>query len=186
MWGGAYGGGNKTSGDPAVTGATTSPPPPRASPAASTITLARQRGGPRLRRRRHQLERVAQGLGGGKSDAFQAGIYGATKSGPAYLAATFAFTNHWMSTDRLAFGDHLTASFIAELRRTRRRRLPASALTTAASLLMPRSRRRASTPGLQRDALIPNGFALAFASRDATDTAANWARTLRPRARSLY
>ena len=58
---------------------------------------------------------LAQGLGGGKSDAFQAGVYGATRSGPAYLAAAFAFTNHWMSTDRFAFaGDHLTASFNAQ------------------------------------------------------------------------
>ena len=46
---------------------------------------------------------LSQGLGGGKSDAFQAGVYGATQSGPAYLAAAFAFANHWMSTDRLAF-----------------------------------------------------------------------------------
>src|SRR5262249_38381032 len=52
---------------------------------------------------------LAQGLGGGKSDAFQAGLYGATRWGPAYLAAAFAFTNHWMSTDRFAVGDHLTA-----------------------------------------------------------------------------
>ena len=58
---------------------------------------------------------LAQGLGGGRSDAFQAGVYGATRSGPAYLAAAFAFTNHWMSTDRFAFaGDHLTANFNAQ------------------------------------------------------------------------
>jgi outer membrane autotransporter protein len=58
---------------------------------------------------------LAQGLGGGKSDAFQAGVYGATRSGQAYVAAAFDFTNHWMSTDRFAFaGDHLTASFNAQ------------------------------------------------------------------------
>src|SRR5262245_51208800 len=58
---------------------------------------------------------LAQGLGGGKSDAFQAGVYGATRWGPAYLAAALAFTNHWMSTDRFAFaGDHLTANFNAQ------------------------------------------------------------------------
>jgi hypothetical protein len=33
---------------------------------------------------------------------------GPIRWGPAYLAADFAFTNHWMSTDRLAVGDHLT------------------------------------------------------------------------------
>jgi hypothetical protein len=37
---------------------------------------------------------ASQGLGSGKSDAFQAGIYGPTKSGPPYLAAAFAFANH--------------------------------------------------------------------------------------------
>ena len=59
---------------------------------------------------------LSQGLGGGRSDAFQAGVYGATKSGPAYLAAAFAFANHWMSTDRLAVFDHLTADFGARMR----------------------------------------------------------------------
>jgi hypothetical protein len=58
---------------------------------------------------------LANGLGGGKSDAFQAGVYGATRRGPAYLAAALSYTNHWMSTDRFAFaGDHLTASFNAQ------------------------------------------------------------------------
>ena len=58
---------------------------------------------------------LSQGLGGGKSDAFQAGVYAATRSGSAYLAAAFAFTNHWMSTDRFAFaGNHLNAEFNAQ------------------------------------------------------------------------
>src|SRR5262249_386481 len=49
------------------------------------------------------------------SDAFQAGVYAATRSGPWYLAGALAFTNHWMSTDRLAaFSDHLTADFNAQ------------------------------------------------------------------------
>src|SRR5215510_6434655 len=40
---------------------------------------------------------------------------GAWRRGWAYLAGAFAFTNHWMSTDRFAFaGDHLTASFNAQ------------------------------------------------------------------------
>jgi outer membrane autotransporter protein len=34
-------------------------------------------------------------------------------AGP-YLAAAFAFANHWMSTDRNAVGDHLTADFNAQ------------------------------------------------------------------------
>jgi outer membrane autotransporter protein len=114
-WGGAYGGGNRTSGDPAVLGSH--------DLSASTAGFA---GGLDYHLTRDSVVgfalagggtnwSLAQGLGGGRSDAFQAGVYGATRSGPAYLAAAFAYTNHWMSTDRFAFaGDHLTASFNAQ------------------------------------------------------------------------
>ena len=71
---------------------------------------------------------LAQGLGGGKSDAFQAGVYGATRSGPAYLAGAFAFTNHWMSTDRFAF-----AATISPPTSTRR----ASAAASKAAIASP-------------------------------------------------
>mgnify|MGYP000884394253 CR=1 FL=1 len=48
-------------------------------------------------------------------DAFQAGLYGVTRNGPAYVAGALAFAEHWMTTDRFAFaGDHLTASFNAQ------------------------------------------------------------------------
>jgi autotransporter-associated beta strand protein len=58
---------------------------------------------------------IASGAGGGRSDAAQAGVYAATRSGPAYLAGSLSFTNHWVSTDRFAaFADHLTASFEAQ------------------------------------------------------------------------
>ena len=114
-WGSAYGGSNRTSGDPAVIGSH--------DLSARTAGFA---GGLDYRVTPNTVVGVAlagggtnwslaQGLGGGKSDAFQAGVYGVTRSGPAYLAAAFAFTNHWMSTDRFAFaGDHLTASFNAQ------------------------------------------------------------------------
>ena len=57
---------------------------------------------------------LAQGLGGGRSDAFQVGIYGKSSIGPAYVAAAFAFTNNWFTTNRLALGDQLTAKFSGE------------------------------------------------------------------------
>jgi uncharacterized protein with beta-barrel porin domain len=57
---------------------------------------------------------LAQGLGSGRSDAFQAGVYGVTHAGPAYLAAALAFTNNWFTTDRIALGDQLTARFDGE------------------------------------------------------------------------
>ena len=54
---------------------------------------------------------LAQGLGGGRSDAFQIGVYGKNYRGPAYVAAALAFTNNWFTTDRTALGDQLQASF---------------------------------------------------------------------------
>ena len=114
VWGGAYGGSNRTTGDVALIGSH--------DLSARTVGFA---GGFDYRLTPDTVVGLAfagggtnwslsQGLGGGKSDAFQAGIYGATKYGPAYLAAAFAFANHWMSTDRLAVGDHLTANFDAQ------------------------------------------------------------------------
>jgi len=57
---------------------------------------------------------LAQGLGGGRSDAFQAGVYGRTYFGPAYVAAALAFAEHNMSTNRIALGDQLNARFDAQ------------------------------------------------------------------------
>jgi outer membrane autotransporter protein len=54
---------------------------------------------------------LAQGLGSGRSDAFQAGLYAKSFIGPAYLAGALAFTNNWMTTDRSALGDEITARF---------------------------------------------------------------------------
>jgi outer membrane autotransporter protein len=56
--------------------------------------------------------RLDSGLGRGSSDAFNVGIYGAARSGPAYTAASFSFANHWISTDRTTFGGgRLTGKF---------------------------------------------------------------------------
>ncbi len=114
---------------------------------------------------------LAQGLGGGKSDAFQAGVYGATRFGPAYLAAAFAFTNHWMSTDRTAVGDHLTASFNAQSYGGRiesgyRFGTPYGGITPYAAI----QAQSFHTPGYTETDAIANGFALTFNGRDASDT----------------
>jgi hypothetical protein len=144
-WGSAYGGSNRTSGDPAVIGSH--------DLSARTAGFA---GGLDYRLTPNTVVGVAlagggtnwslaQGLGGGKSDAFQAGVYGVTRSGPAYLAAAFAFTNHWMSTDRFAFaGDHLTASFNAQSLGARVESGYRFATAFAALRLTRRSRHRAS------------------------------------------
>ncbi|RAI43714.1 hypothetical protein CH341_12825 [Rhodoplanes roseus] len=58
---------------------------------------------------------LAQGLGSGSSDAFQAGVYGTSTAGPAYLATSLAFAEHWVSTDRRAFGgSRLTGRYEAQ------------------------------------------------------------------------
>ena len=82
VWGGAYGGSNRTTGDLAVIGSH--------DLSARTVGFA---GGFDYRLTPDTVVGLAfagggtnwslsQGLGGGKSDAFQAGIYGATKFGP--------------------------------------------------------------------------------------------------------
>ena len=66
---------------------------------------------------------LAQGLGGGRSDAFQVGAY-ATMFGPAYVAAAIAFANHWMTTSRSRTRRPAHREFRrAELRRAARSRL---------------------------------------------------------------
>ena len=115
---------------------------------------------------------LSQGLGGGRSDAFQAGVYGTTRAGPAYLAAAFAFANHWMSTDRFAFGDHLTSSFAAQsfggrLEGGYRFAMPHYGGITPYAAVQSQIFRM---PGFSETDAIADGFALAFPSHDATDT----------------
>jgi len=170
-WGGAYGGSNRTTGDLAVIG--THDLSARAVGFAAgldyrftpdtVVGFAFAGGGTDWS--------LAQGLGGGKSDAFQAGLYGATRWGPAYLAAAFAFTNHWMSTDRFAVGDHLTANFNAQsyggrLEGGYRFGTPYGGLTPYAAI----QAQSFHTPGYTETDTIAGGFGLAFAARDATDT----------------
>jgi len=83
VWGAGFGGSNRTSGDLAAIGTH--------DLSARTAGVG---GGFDYRLSRDTVVGLAftgagtdwslsQGLGGGKSDAFQAGIYGVTKSGPA-------------------------------------------------------------------------------------------------------
>ena len=171
-WGGAYGGSNRASGDQAVIGSH--------DVSARTVGVA---GGLDYRLTPDTVVGLAfagggtdwslsQGLGGGKSDAFQAGVYGATRSGPAYLAAAFAFTNHWMSTDRFSFaGDHLTAKFNAQsiggrLEGGYRLGWMFGGITPYAAIQAQSFR----TPDYNETDVNGGGFGLGFAGRTATDT----------------
>jgi outer membrane autotransporter protein len=60
---------------------------------------------------------LSQGLGGGRSDVFQAGIYGSRQFGAAYLSGALAYASHWASTGRTITAggtDQLNASFNAQ------------------------------------------------------------------------
>ncbi|UPK27715.1 autotransporter outer membrane beta-barrel domain-containing protein [Bradyrhizobium sp. 195] len=170
-WGAGFGGYNKTSGDPIVIGSHDLTASVAGVAAGLDYRLSRDAvigfalsgGGTKWD--------LAQGLGGGKSDAFQAGVYGAVRSGPAYLAASLAFANHWMSTDRFApFGDHLTASFNARsigarLETGYRLGTPASAVTPYGALQAQGLR----TPNYTETDLGGGGFGLTYDARSATD-----------------
>src|SRR5260370_42065033 len=97
---------------------------------------------------------------------------GPARWGLGYLAAAFAYTNHWMSTDRFALaGDHLTASFQPQSFGGRveggyRFATFYGGLTPYAAIQAQNFR----TPSYSESDLTGGGFALAFNSRSATDT----------------
>jgi outer membrane autotransporter protein len=115
---------------------------------------------------------LAQGLGSGSSDAFQAGVYAKTHSGPFYLAGALAYTQHWMSTDRVAFaGDRLQAQFNAESfggRAEAGYRIPnaIAAITPYAAV----QAQNFHTPTYSETDITGGGSGLTYASRNATDT----------------
>ena len=172
VWGAGYGGSSRTTGDTVVTGSHDLSAATAGGTAGldyhlsrdSVVGFALAGGGTNWS--------LAQGLGGGKSDAFQAGVYGTAKYGPAYLAAALAYTNHWMSTDRLAFaGDHLTASFNGQSFGGRvesgyRLMTYYGGLTPYAAI----QSQLFHTPDYTETDLNSGGFALGFNSRNATDT----------------
>jgi outer membrane autotransporter protein len=172
VWGSAYGGTNRTSGDPSVAGSHDLTA--RAGGFAAgldyrvtpdtVIGFALAGGGTNWG--------LAQGLGNGKSDAFQAGLYGSTRWGPAYVAASLAYANHWMSTDRFAVaGDHLTASFNAQS--VGGRLEGGYRMATAFGALTPYAALQAQsfwTPSYSETDVNGGGFGLAYNARTASDT----------------
>jgi len=172
VWGAGYGGSNRTTGEGVVDGSHDLAASTAGGAAGldyrlapgTVVGFALAGGGTNWN--------LAQGIGGGKSDAFQAGLYGTARAGAAYVAAALAFTNHWMSTDRFAFaGDHLSASFNAQSYDGRvesgyRFATYYGGLTPYAAI----QSQRFHTPGYSETDLNGGGFALGFDSRNATDT----------------
>ncbi|MDR3464787.1 MAG: autotransporter domain-containing protein [Xanthobacteraceae bacterium] len=113
VWGSVFGGGGIVNGDPTVGSHTTTA---RTYGVASgfdyrltgntTVGLALAGGGTNWG--------LDAGLGGGRSDVFQAGLYGSTRSGPAYLSAALSYNFHDVATSRnVSIGgfDQLTGHF---------------------------------------------------------------------------
>jgi outer membrane autotransporter protein len=115
VWGSAYGGQNKSSGD---LGAGSHDTSVRAAGIASgfdyrvapaTVVGFALAGG-------NTSWGLSDNLGSGRSDVFQSGVYGSTRSGAAYLSGSLAVAWHSMSTDRtvtISGIDRLTGSFNA-------------------------------------------------------------------------
>ena len=170
-WGTAYGGSDKTNGDPVVGSNTFT-----AStfgfaagmdyhPAPDTILgFALAGDGTNWT--------LAQALGSGRSDAFQAGVYGTKYFGPAYVAGSLAVANNWMTTSRTALGDQLTSSFNAQSVGGRVEAgyryavQPAIGVTPYGAL----QAQSLHTPSRSEIDLTGGGFGLSFAAMNATDT----------------
>ena len=114
---------------------------------------------------------LAGGLGDGRSDAFQTGVYGMTRFGPLYFAGALAFANHWMTTTRTAVGDQLTANFDAQSYGARIESgyryaaVPAFGVTPYAAL----QAQDFHTPAYSESDLTGGGFGLSYAAMNATD-----------------
>jgi autotransporter-associated beta strand protein len=115
---------------------------------------------------------LEQGLGTGRSDAFQAGVYGTKYFGPAYLGAAFAFTNNWFTTNRAALGDELTARFEGQSYGVRVEGgyryavAPAAGVTPYAAI----QAQNFHTPTYSETDLTGGGFGLTYNAMTATDT----------------
>jgi uncharacterized protein with beta-barrel porin domain len=171
VWGTAYGGGDKTNGDPTI-GSTTFTANTFGFAAGldyhaapdSVLGFALAGGGTNWN--------LAQALGGGRSDAFQAGIYGTKYFGPAYVAGSAALANNWMTTNRFALGDQLTANFNAQSfggrleAGYRYAAMPTTGVTPYGAVQAV----AVHTPAYSETDLTGGGFGLTYAAANATDT----------------
>jgi uncharacterized protein with beta-barrel porin domain len=175
IWGAGFAGTNKTNGDLTVIGSrdlTSSAygfaigADYRAIP-DSVVGFAMSGGGTNWG--------LAQGLGGGRSDALQVGVYGSKSWGEFYTAGSASFANYWLTTDRnLIFApDHLTASFDAQ---SYGGRLEGGYhFATMPGVVTPYvavQEQSFHLPSCSEVDMTGDGFGLSFNSRTATDTRA--------------
>ena len=115
---------------------------------------------------------LAGGMGTGRSDAFQSGVYGITRSGPAYLGGALAFANQWMTINRGAMSDVLRANFDAQSYGGRIEGgyryavLPTLGVSPYAAV----QAQAFHTPNYSETDVTGGGFGLSYAAMNATDT----------------
>jgi outer membrane autotransporter protein len=168
MWGGAYGGVSRTRGDLLVDGTNdlhanavgfAAGADYRLSP-DTVLGFALGGGGTNWN--------IAQGLGNGRSDAFQAGVYGISRFGQAYIGASFGYAEHWLSTTRTTVlfdtfkADFNGHNFGGRVESGYRYTWPAVAITPYAALQAQAFERDAYTEG------DPTGTGLNFGYADRT------------------
>ncbi len=117
---------------------------------------------------------LAQNLGSGRSNSFQAGVYGTTHFGPAYLSGALAFANHWFSTNRIAVGDNLTAKFQGQSYAARgeagyRYGVPVTGYIVGVTPYAALQVQDFHTPGYSETDLGGGGFGLTYNAVNATD-----------------
>jgi outer membrane autotransporter protein len=178
VWGAAFGGGTNTKGDPvgggshdltASTGGVAAGVDYRITP-DTVVGLALAGGGTSWS--------LSPGLGSGRSDVFQAAVYGSQRLGNAYVSGALAFGSFWMSTLRSLApplpGDTLRASFNAQDFSGRLEGGYRIALTPSFTLTPYAAAQAQSfrTPGYSETgtASASDPFALAYSSQTATAT----------------
>jgi uncharacterized protein with beta-barrel porin domain len=116
---------------------------------------------------------LAQNLGSGRSDAFQAGVHAISHAGPAYVSGALAFANHWFTTNRIAaLGDELQAKFEGQSYAARAEAgyryavLPLVGVTPYAAIQV----QDFHTPSYSETDLSGGGFGLSYNAVNATDT----------------
>ena len=169
-WGAAYGGSNRTNGDAAI-GSTNITAQTFGFAAGmdyhvspnTIVGFALAGGGTNWG--------LANALGNGRSDALQAGVYGISYFGPAYIAGALAFTNHWFTTNRSALGDQLNANFDGQSYGARLESgyrvsvLPTLGVTPYGALQF----QDFHTPAYSEADVSGTGFGLSYAAMNATD-----------------
>ncbi len=117
---------------------------------------------------------LSQVSGSGRSDFFQAGMYGSTRVGPAYVSGAIAFANHWVTTTRTAaFGNLLQARYSAQTFAGRiesgyRFGTPLGGLAPYGAV----QTQRTNTPTYSEADLSMGGFGLTYMARGANATRA--------------